>query len=126
MRRLWLSLALLAALFGASLWNTACVTDTTRAIARQLDAAEEAAAREDWAAAEEKFVQAQALWTKAEGYFSIVLCHGDTDEVSTGFEEVSGFLQYRDAPEFDSAGGTLTAKVEHLAEIEALNWRNLL
>lgn len=126
MKRLALSAALLALLFAGCLWNTAQVSRISGQLAETLNRAEDAVAQGDWAAADGLTRQAMEQWQQSEGYLSLVLCHSHTDEVTTGFQEVLGFLQYRSTPEYDSANGALVAKVEHLAEVEALNWRNLL
>lgn len=126
MKRLWSAVALMVLLFAASLYNTVQIDRITSGITSQLNQAGEAVSQGDWDTAQELTSAAMEEWDGMERYFSIVLCHGDTDEVSTGFQEVLGFLQYRSAPEYDSANSTLVAKVEHLAEMEALNWNNLL
>ena len=126
MKRLWISAALLGLLFFSSLYNAAQVSRLSQRLSSQLNQAEAAVTAGDWDTAEQLTLEAMDQWEQAEGYFSFVLCHADTDEVSTGFQEVLGFIQYQSSPEYDSANGTLVAKVEHLAEVERLNWKNLL
>ncbi|MCD8189283.1 MAG: DUF4363 family protein [Clostridiales bacterium] len=126
MKRLWIALGVLALLLAGSLWNTARVTRVSDSLTAALNQAEAAVAEDDWDTAEELTQQALEQWTAAEPWLAFVLCHENTDEVTTGFQEVLGFLQYRSAPEYDSANGALVAQVEHLAEIEVLNWQNVL
>lgn len=126
MKRLWIPVTLLVLIFSAALYNTAQVSRITETISGLLNQSEAAVAQADWETAAQLTQEAMEQWEKTEDYFSIVLCHADIDEVSTAFQEVMGFLQYQSAPEYDSANGTLVEKVKHLAEIEALNWKNLL
>lgn len=126
MKRLWLSGTFLAVLLAASLWNAHRVEQVTDSITELLNQAEELALSEEWEQVDVLTRQAYDLWMEEEPYFSVMLVYGYVDEVSTGFEEVMGFLQYRAGAEYDSANGTLVAKVEHLAEVEAVNWRNVL
>lgn len=126
MKRLWIALGVLALLLAGSLWNTARVTRVSDTLTAALNQAEAAVAEDDWDTAAALTQQALEQWTAAEPWLAFVLCHENTDAVTTGFQEVLGFLQYRSAPEYDSANGALVAQVEHLAEIEALNWKNVL
>lgn len=126
MKRLWLSGAFLAVTLGLSFYNANRVETITSSIVALLNQAEEAALTEDWDTVEHLTTAAKEEWDAAEGYFSVVLVYAYVDEVSTGFEEVMGFLQYHDGPEYDSANGTLVAKVEHLSETEAVNLKNIL
>ena len=126
MKQLFLSLALLAGIFAATLWNTARVTEISTTIADTLDQAEAAAVQGDWQKASTLTQQAQAHWERCNLYFSVVLRHGDTDDVATTFQEAQGFLLWKDEAEYTSVNRVLTEKVRHLSRMEALSWRNLL
>lgn len=126
MKRLWLSAGFLAVLLAGAFYNVHQVESITTSIVRLLNDAEEAALHEDWDRVERLTLEAKREWEAAEDYFSVVLVHAETDEVSTGFEEVMGFMEYHAAPEYDSSNGTLVAKVEHLADVEAVDWKNIL
>lgn len=126
MKRLWISALLLVALFVTSIAHTQRVAHITEDISALLEQSAAAATADDWSTAHNSTAQAMELWEQTEPYFSVMLCHSNTDEVSTAFQEVLGFLAHQSAPEYASANATLIAKVEHLAEIEALNWSNLL
>lgn len=126
MKRLWLSGLFLAALLVFSFYNAWKVENITSDIVSLLNQAEEAAMSDDWSTVERLTMEARTKWYNTEDYFSVMLVYAYVDEVSTSFEEVTGFLQYHDGPEYDSSNGTLVAKVEHLAEIESVNWKNIL
>lgn len=126
MKRFWICGGLLLLLFGAALANIRYVEETAGQIIDTLNRAEEAVAQDDWETARTLTREAQALWEDRQDYLSVSLRLCDTDEVSTGFEAVLGYLQWEAAPEYDGANGTLVAYVEHLAETEAVNLRNLL
>lgn len=126
MKRFWFCIAFTAVLFTAAVYNTYMVESVTASMVDLLNRAEEAALSEEWDTVEALTTQAKEEWDSHENYFSVVMVHALTDDVTTEFEEVMGFLQYHSAPEYDAANGTLVAKVEHLAEVEALNWKNIL
>ncbi len=126
MKRLWISLAALALIFCATLWNTARVTAVTDSISSKLEDAESAVTQGDWRRATVLTESAQQEWERVDRYFSVVLRHADTDDVTTTFQEVQGFLQWEAEAEYTSANSALVEKVRHLSEVETLTWNNLL
>lgn len=126
MKRLWISLAALALIFCATLWNTARVTAVTDSISSKLEDAEAAVTQGDWRRAAVLTESAQQEWERVDRYFSVVLRHADTDDVTTTFQEVQGFLQWEAEAEYTSVNSALVEKVKHLSEVETLTWNNLL
>lgn len=126
MKRFWICAGLLLALSGGALLNIWYVGAVAGRITDRLNQAEEAVAQGDWDAARTLTAQAQEVWNGSQLWLSVTLSLCDTDEVSTGFQEVQGFLQWEAAPEYDGANGRLVAYVEHLAETERVTVRNLL
>ncbi len=126
MKRFWVCAGLLLALFGGALLNICYVDAVTGRIADGLNRAEEAVAQGDWDTARTLTDQAREVWEGSQLWLSVTLSLCDTDQVSTGFQEVQGFLQWEAGPEYDGANGTLVAYVEHLAETERITVRNLL
>lgn len=126
MKQLLIYTGMLVAIFCAALGNTVRVENITDQIAGHLEEAEAAVIQGDWEKADGLTEEAHQEWEKAEAYFCIVLRHADTDEVSNGFQEVIGFLQWQDEAEYTSTNHALIKKVRHLAEVEGLTWANLL
>lgn len=126
MKRLWISLAALALIFCATLWNTARVTAVTDSISSKLEEAESAVTEGEWRRATALTESAQQEWERVDRYFSVVLRHADTDDVTTTFQEVQGFLQWEAEAEYTSVNSALVEKVKHLSEVETLTWNNLL
>lgn len=125
MKRLFFYVFLLLVLFALCLWNTAYVTGVTDHISAQLEQAEEAVIREDWDAAVRIINAAAMEWEDHQAHFAIAMRYMDTDEVSTGFQEIEGFLRWQEGAEFTSANSALIEKVRHLAQVEGLTWANL-
>ena len=126
MRRLTISLGLLALLAGLGLWNCARLEQVSEGIADTLTQAQALAEEGRWEEAEQCTLQAWQDWENAGAYLYIVLCHNYTDEVSAGFQEVLALLRWREAPEYTAASQSLLAQVTHFSEAEQLNWKNLL
>ena len=125
MKRLWISLGILLAIFALSLANIRCATRTSNHLVTLLNQAEESAESGDWQGAAELTRQAQAQWDDHAGLLYVTACHANADAVNTGFREVLELLQQEAEEEYSAANGVLIAEVEHLAEVEQLSLANL-
>ena len=126
MKRLWISLAILLAIFAGSLGNICYVAHISSLLVTNLNQAEACAEAEDWGQAQSLTRQTQAQWDHYAPYLHMTQCHGTTDEINTGFREVLECIQWESVPEYSAANGVLIAEVEHLAEMEDLTLENLL
>ena len=126
MKRIWISLGILVLVLAGTLVHISGVRSVTGSITNRLDRAEAVVEQGDWEQARQLTQEAKEEWESVDTWFAIMLRVGDTDEVTTGFQEVMGFLQYEETAEYDSANGTLVEKVKHLYETERLSWTNLL
>ena len=126
MKRLWISLAILLAIFAGSLGNIYYVAHISSLLVTNLNQAEACAEAEDWGQAQSLTRQTQAQWDHYAPYLYMPQCHGTTDEINTGFREVLECIQWESVPEYSAANGVLIAEVEHLAEMEDLTLENLL
>lgn len=127
MRRFWLSLAVLAALFSGTLYNAHYLKGCTAELTALLDAAEAHAAAGDWDGAAELTEAAYDRWLDRETYLHMVMQHRDTDEVLLDFQEVRQLLAHReDGGEYAAANARLTARIALLYEMEQLTLKNLL
>lgn len=126
MKRLWISLGILAAIFALSLCNIHCASLASNQLVTLLNHAEEAAESGRWMDAAAWTEQAQDAWDAYAPLVYITACHSNADTVNTGFREVLELLQQQAAEEYSAANGVLIAQLEHLAEVEQLSLANLL
>ncbi len=126
MRRLTVSLLMLALLAAAGWANSRYLTGLAGEITGLLERAGERGAAEDWAGAENLTRQARARWEAASGYLSLVLRRDETDEVNSRFCEVSALIDGQEGPEYAAANGQLISRLTHVSEMEQLRWRNAL
>lgn len=126
MRRLVISLSLLALLAGAGVWNTALLRETCGSVTGLLQAAQDAGECGDWAEAEALTHSAWAHWDGRSTYLYVVLRHDYTDEVYTGFRELLELIEWGETPEYAAASSRLITLLEHMNEGERLTWENLL
>lgn len=126
MKRLWISLAILALLFAAALGNSWYLGRLTGQLTGILSTAQQYGETEHWAQARRETEQAEQLWHRAEGYLYTVLRHDETDAVASGFREVKELLEWQEEAEYTSANARLIENIRLLSEMEKLNLQNLL
>lgn len=127
MRRFWISLSVLIALFCATLYNTHYLNNLTEELAGLLREAEACVVEGDWDAASDKTEAALDRWTSRENYLHMVLHHKDTDEILLAFQEVRQLIDHReDGGEYSAANAQLITRIRLLHEMEQLNLKNLL
>ena len=126
MRRLWISVAVLALLFCLTMFNSRYLDSYTKELTTLLRQAELCAADGDWDAAD-KTEAALDSWKNQETYLHMVLQHRDTDEVLLAFQEVQQLISHQeDGGEYSASNARLITQIELLYEMEQLNWKNLI
>lgn len=126
MKRLWISLAIMAVIFTAALVNSRYLETFSTSLVDLLTQAEIQAEREAWADAGRLTQEALTLWEGKEDYLYTVLRHSDTDEIFSGFREVTEFIHCQEGGEYSAANARLIAQVELLYKMEQFNLKNLL
>ena len=128
MKRLWISvglIALMAALSGLHIWH---LNDFTGQLTAQLTRAQELAEREDWEGAARLTRQAKDRWTGHEGYLHITLRHADIDAILVSLDETLAFLEgaEKQPAEYAAANARLLTQLGLLVEAELPTITNLL
>ncbi len=126
MRRLWVAVAVLIALFAATWGNTFYLSSLTAELTDLLISAEARGEAGDWETSLELTERAQALWEDRAVYLHTTLRHQDIDEVLLGLREVEEFLRCQEGGEYSAANARLIGHLELLLEQEQLNLKNLL
>lgn len=128
MRRLYLSvglIALMAALSGLHVWH---LNDFTGQLTAQLTQAQALAQREDWDGAARLTRQAKERWTGHEGYLHTTLRHTDIDAILISLDETLAFLEggEKQPAEYAAANARLLAQLALLVEAEVPTLANIL
>lgn len=126
MKRLWIALAMLAAVFCGTLFNSWYLSDFTGSLSRTLSQAETRAEQGAWEEAEMLTRQAYGTWSDRDVYLHILLRHGDTDQIYTGFHEVLELLTCQEGGEHSAANARLITQIDLLSEAEQLTLKNIL
>lgn len=126
MKRLWIAVGILLAVFAATLYNAHYLNQVTSEISGLLTHAEEQAEAGDWAAAETLTGKAYRLWTGHDMYLHVLLRHSDTDDVEIGFKEVHEFISREEDGEYSAANARLITELGLLYDAEQLTLKNVL
>ena len=126
MKRLYIAVAILCAIFASTLYNAYYLSGFTSELSALLERAEARAEGGDWSASRRLTDQAYSFWKSHTLYLHIFLRHGDTDDVEIGFQEVGEYLQAEEHGEYSAANARLVAEIGLLYEAEQLSVKNVL
>ena len=125
MKRLWVALILLAALFAGAMLHARAMVGFTGEVAGLLDLAGRAAEAGRWEDAAALTRRAEGLWAGRETALRVLLRHADTDAIYAGFRETLALLDSREYGEYAAANARLITQIELLYEAEQLTLKNI-
>ena len=128
MRRLYLSVGLIALMAALSGLHIGHLNDLTGQLTAQLTQAQALAQREDWDGAARLTRQAKERWTGHEGYLHTTLRHTDIDAILISLDETLAFLEggEKQPAEYAAANARLLAQLALLVEAEVPTLANIL
>lgn len=126
MKHLVIALAVLAALFSATLYNSYYISQKTGELTDLLEQAGGIARSGDWTGAEAATREAYKKWQSLGGYLRIVIRHDQIDDAESIFGEVLSFIQWQDAVEYSASNASLIARLRQIDEMERLSLINFL
>ena len=128
MKRLCVSLGLIAVLAVLCGVHTAYLGWFTGELTGLLTRAQEQVERGDWDGATQLTRQAREQWVGSDGYLHITLRHADVDAILVSFDETLAFLQgdEHQPAEYAAVNARLLTQLELLLEAELPTIANLL
>ena len=128
MKRLYISLGLIALLAVLSGVHTLYLGRFTDDLSGLLIRAQERVEREDWEGATQLTRQAKEQWVARDGYLHITLRHADIDAILVSFDEALAFLQgdEHQPAEYAAVNARLLTQLALLLEAELPTLTNLL
>ena len=117
MKRLWISVAILLTMLGATLGNSWYLNSLISDFTQELTSAHQLAARDDWASARRITGQVTDHWQKHDFYFHVMLPHRDIDEVHLTFQEIEEYLELEETDQYNAASAKLITQLGLLAEM---------
>ena len=126
MKRLWIAASILLFLLGSTLANSYLLNRIIADYTHQLTEAHRLAEADNWNAAAQLTAQVTERWHEHDFYFHVMLPHRDIDEIHLTFQEVKEYLKLEEPDQYNAANAKLIAQLGLLAEMEQLNWKNIL
>ena len=126
MKRLWLGVALLAALLAASLAVQAMTNRIHDPIAKDLEQAAEAALSGDWAEADRLYTRSRDAWQRHHSATASIADHSPMDELDMLFAELRVFSQERETVHFAATCRSAAQMAQAMAQAHSFTWWNLL
>ena len=128
MKRLCVSLGLIALLAALCGVHTVYLGRFTSRLTGLLTQAQEQVEHENWEAALQLTRQAREQWTDRDGYLHITLRHADIDAILVSFDEALAFLQgsERQPAEYAAVNAKLLTQLALLIEAEQPTLTNIL
>ncbi|WNX86334.1 DUF4363 family protein [Agathobaculum sp. NTUH-O15-33] len=111
MRRLFISLALLAVLIGGCIWSDHTLEHTIDAIKTEVKA--------------DRLDEAMALWTNAESLLGSLLPHEEIDETDRLFSRVQRAKSTGAEQELAIERAELIGQLTHLPELDSISIKNI-
>lgn len=125
MKRFWIALLLLGAIFTGTLFHIRSLHGFTDTLSALLEQADELAAAEQWDQARDLTVQAKGTWGDRDVYLHVLLRHADTDSIYAGFRETLALLDSQEYGEYAAANARLVTQIQLLYEAEQLTLKNI-
>ena len=125
MKRFWIALLLLGAIFTGTLFHIRSLHGFTDTLSALLEQADELAAAEQWDQARDLTVQAKDTWGDRDVYLHVLLRHADTDSIYAGFQETLALLDSQEYGEYAAANARLVIQIQLLYEAEQLTLKNI-
>lgn len=125
MKRLWIALALLAALLCGTLLHTWSLGGFTRTLTHSLEQAQNLARADRWEEARALTEDSLDTWRGRDVYLHVLLRHADTDQIYAGFQEVLALLESGEYGEYAAANARLVTQIGLLSEAEQLTLKNV-
>ena len=119
-------LLVLAALLAVSLWNIHHMDAETDRWRAQLQAADQLALSGDWAETLDALWESYDDWSRSQTYLHIVSHHDAVDDAEAMYRRAIAFAETEEVTEFHAELSDLRDQLRLIAEMEALNIRNVL
>ena len=126
MRSCLTPIAILAAILAFALWNGSHMAASTVRWREQLQQADAQAQSEAWTEAVDTLAGSYDDWSESQTYLHIVARHDTVDDAEAMYRRAIAFGETEELSEFHAELSDLRDQLRLIAEMEALNIRNVL
>ena len=126
MKRFWLGLGILAVILAAGIVTMELLCGSHTPISRDLEAAAQAAQREDWQQAAALAGKAQTRWQQRWRLTAALMDHAPMSEIDGMFAELEVYAGQRDTEDYAAVCAHLSRLTKAICEENDFSWWNLL
>jgi len=113
-------------LLGGSFTSYRYIQSTAQTLGSQLATVEQSISTQVWAAAQKELNTTQQHWDKSKPWWSILLDHQEIDKIDISLKRLDKYIVTQNVPLSLGEVGALEQLIEHIADTEKLNLRNIL
>ncbi len=126
MRTLTTIFTIVVLLLGGSFTSYRYIQSTAQTLGSQLATVEQSISTQVWAAAQKKLNTTQQHWDKSKPWWSILLDHQEIDKIDISLKRLDKYIVTQNVPLSLGEVAALEQLIEHIADTEKLNLRNIL
>ena len=126
MKRLWIGIAILAALLALGIGTTVFAVRTHEDLSQNLRQASEAALRGKWTEARQLSMDAKTKWETYRHGIAAIADHEPMDEIDDLFSQMEVYLLTRQQIPFSTCCASLSVLTKAMGEAHTINWWSLL
>jgi hypothetical protein len=113
-------------LLGGSFTSYRYIQSTAQTLGSQLATVEQSISTQVWAAAQKELNTTQQHWDKSKPWWSILLDHQEIDKIDISLKRLDKYIVTQNVPLSLGEVAALEQLIEHIADTEKLNLRNIL
>lgn len=112
-------------LAGGSVWYTHYISSSTGILVEQIDQVDERIQNQDWDEANSSLKKMENDWEKTKNLWSVLITHQEIDSIDITLKRLEEFVRLKSSVLAAGELSSLRLLVDHIADTEAFNLRNI-
>ena len=126
MRTLTTIFTIVVILLGGSFASYQYIQSTSQTLGSQLATVEQSISTQAWDAAQKELNTTQQHWDKSKTWWAILLDHQEIDNIDISLKRLDKYIVTQNVSLSLGEVAVLELLIEHIADTEKLNFRNIL
>lgn len=110
---------------GGSVWYTHYISSSTGILVEQIDQVDERIQNQDWDKANSSLKKMENDWEKTKNLWSVLITHQEIDSIDITLKRLEEFVRLKSPVLAAGELSSLRLLVDHIADTEAFNLRNI-